>query len=180
MRASPHADPLSTLFGLYAPLLLRNGYSPVPIEPGSKRPLGAIGGWSRLRSTPLTEAEVAAIAAEHPCAGLGVVGGYRGLVPIDFDTEDRDVLTAINSVLPYAIVAKRGRRGATAFYRDASGTITARKFKGRDGSMLLELLVTGQTVVPPTTHPETGKPYNWLTEYTLFDVCIDELPELQS
>jgi hypothetical protein len=30
-------------FGLYARLLLRNGYSPVPIEPGDKRPLGALG-----------------------------------------------------------------------------------------------------------------------------------------
>ena len=170
----------TSLFGLYAPLLQRNGYSPVPIEPGSKRPLGAFGDWSRLRDTPLTEAEIATIAAEHPNAGLGVAGGYRGLVPIDLDTEDRDILAAINKVLPDAIVAKRGRRGVTAFYRDPSDLIKPRKFKGRDGSMLLELLVTGQTVIPPTIHPETGEPYTWLTEYTLFDVCIDELPELPS
>jgi hypothetical protein len=165
-------------FGLYAPLLLRNGYSPVPIHPGSKRPLGAIGDWSRLRETALNEAEIATIAAEHPDAGIGVAGGYRGLIPIDFDTEDKEILAAINTVLPDALVAKRGRRGATSFYRDPSGLIKPRKFKGLDGGMLLELLVTGQTVIPPTVHPESGEPYTWLTDYTLFDVCIDELPEL--
>ena len=35
-------------FGLCAPLLIRNGYSPIPIQPASKRPLSAIGDWSRL------------------------------------------------------------------------------------------------------------------------------------
>jgi hypothetical protein len=42
-------------FGDCAPLLRRNGYSPVPIEPGEKRPLGAIGDWNRLRIAPLTD-----------------------------------------------------------------------------------------------------------------------------
>jgi hypothetical protein len=170
----------TTLFGLYAPLLLRNGYSPVPIEPGSKRPLSAIGDWSRLREIPLTQAEITTIAAEHRQAGLGVAGGYGGLVPIDIDTADKDILAAIATVLPEPIVSKRGRRGGTAFFRDSSGIIMPRKFKGRDGNMLLEVLVTGQTVIPPTIHPETGAPYQWLTDYTLFDVCIDELPEFSS
>jgi hypothetical protein len=60
------------------------------------------------------------------------------------------------------------------------GLIKARKLKARDGGMLLELLVTGQSVIPPTTHPETGEPYAWLTEYSLLDVNIDELPVLPS
>jgi hypothetical protein len=179
-RTFPHCSTDGGPFGVYAPLLLRNGYSPVPIEPGSKRPLAALGDWSRLRDVPLIEAEIATITAEYPNAGLGVAGGYHGLVPIDFDTEDREILATVNSVLPDAIVAKRGRRGATAFFRDPPGSITARKFKGHDGSMLLEVLVTGQTVIPPTAHPETGEPYIWLTDNTLFDVCIDELPQLPS
>jgi hypothetical protein len=32
---------------------------------------------------------MAAIAGKHPDAGLGVVGGFGGLVPIDIDTEDQ-------------------------------------------------------------------------------------------
>src|SRR5262245_5010790 len=69
-----HAHSGLNAFGLNAPLLLRNGYSPVPIEPGEKRPLGAIADWNRLRVTPLTADEIADIAKKHPHAGLGVVG----------------------------------------------------------------------------------------------------------
>ena len=140
--------------------------------------MASIGDWSRLRDTPLTEAEIAIIATEHRNAGLGVAGGYRGLIPLDIDTEDREILAAINAALPEAIVAKSGRRGATVFFRDPSGLIKARKLRGRHGGMLLEVLTTGQTVIPPTLHSETGRPYVWMSECTLFDVSIDELPEL--
>ena len=44
--------------------------------------------------------------------------------------------------------------------------------------MLIELLGTGQTVIPPTIHPETGNPYERLTENTLLDTPIDELPQV--
>jgi hypothetical protein len=163
-------------FGLYAPLLLRIGYSPDPIEPGAKRPLGAIGDWNRLRITPLTYDEIAAIDAEHPEAGLGVVGGYGGLVPIDIDTDNINIRMAIDTVLGGPLVAKRGRRGATVFGRDPSGLIKPRKFKMADGAMIMEVLTTGQVVIPPSVHPETQRPYKWLTEYSLFDVSIDDLP----
>src|SRR5262245_39793852 len=78
----------ATIFGLHAPRLLVGGYSPVPIEPGAKRPLAAIGDWSRLRTTPLTTEEIDAIAERWPNAGIGVVGGFGGNTPIDIDTDD--------------------------------------------------------------------------------------------
>jgi hypothetical protein len=174
-----HAQIGTTPFGLYAPLLLRNGYSPVPIEPGDKRPLGAIGDWNRLRQAPLTVDEIAAIAAEYPNAGLGVVGGYGDLVPIDIDTEDPDICAAIDVVLREPLVSKRGRRGATVFCRDPSGRVKSRKFKSTDGVMMLEVLATGQVVIPPTLHPETKQPYIWLTDYNLLQITLDELPVLQ-
>jgi hypothetical protein len=177
--ASGHAHTEPNAFGLYAPLLRRNGYSPVPIEPRSKRPLAAIGDWNRLRATPLTDEEIAVIARKYPNAGLGLLGGYRGLVPIDIDTDDADIQAAIDTVLPKYLVAKRGRRGITLFYRDPSGGIKPRKFKRADGSMIMEVLTTGQVVVPPTIHPETQRPYQWVTECTLFEASIDDLPELQ-
>jgi hypothetical protein len=168
----------TSMFELHAPLLRRNGYSPVPIEPGEKRPLGAIGDWNRLRATPLTDDDIARVGKMYPYAGVGVVGGYRGLVPIDIDTEDQEIRAAIDRVLPDYLVAKRGRRGFTVFYRDPKGLIRPRKFKKADGSMIMELLTTGQVVIPPTLHPETQRPYQWVTEYTLLQVHIDELPEL--
>jgi hypothetical protein len=162
----------------YAHLLLKNGYSPVPIEPHDKRPLAALGNWDRLRTTPLTPSEITQIYAKYPTAGLGVAGGYNGLVPIDDDTDDPEISAAVDPVLPVPLVSKRGRRGATQFCRDPSGLIKACKFKKPDNTMLVEVLVTGQTLVPPTIHPETRQPYVYLTDYTLLDVHVDELPEL--
>jgi hypothetical protein len=45
-------------------------------------------------------------------------------------------------------------------------------------AMLVEVLVTGKSVIPPTYHPETRQPYRWLTKETLFNVRIDELSQV--
>ena len=42
--------------------------------------------------------------------------------------------------------------------------------------MLLEVLATGQSVLPPTLHPIIKRPYRWLTQATLFNTRLDELP----
>jgi hypothetical protein len=44
--------------------------------------------------------------------------------------------------------------------------------------MLVEVLTTGQSVLPPTIHPDTKKPYTWLSPRTLFDTPIGELVEI--
>src|SRR4029078_4295838 len=118
-------------------------------------PLGVLGDWSRLRTSPLTLDEIAAISALHPDAGLGVVGGFGGLVPIDVDAEDDEIFTVINAALPSPLVSKKGRRGITHFFRSPH-PIRASKLSRPDGAMLVEILTTGQTVIPPSIHPETG------------------------
>jgi len=42
----------------------------------------------------------------------------------------------------------------------------------------VEILTTGQTLLPPTIHPDTGVPYYWLTKDTLFNTAINHLPTL--
>lgn len=167
-----------TTFGIHAPLLLRNGYSPLPVEPGAKRPLGTIGDWGRFRDTPLTLDEIGAIAARHPDVGIGVVGGYNGLVPIDIDSEDEAIIAAITTALPPPLARKLGRRGTTCFFR-AREPISARKFRRPEGAMMVEVLTTGQTVIPPTLHPETAQPYRWIDDdLTLFTVPVEELSQI--
>src|SRR5262245_35551122 len=157
----------------HARRLIANGYSPVPLHPGRKRPLHEQ--WDDMRSTPITEDEIKEVAVHYPAEGLGVAGGFNDLVPIDVDTEDREIRAVVRKVFPKVIVAKRGKRGATAFFR---GRVKACKLKAADGQMLLEVLTSGQTVIPPTIHPETGEPYTWTADKTLFDVPISELPEI--
>lgn len=160
-----------------ASTLLANGYSPIPIKPGTKRPL--INGWSAYCETPLNEAEIARLCCENPHAGIGAACGYDGLIPLDIDTDHAETLAAIRSVLPESAVAKRGKKGRTDFYRASSGLILPRKLKGKDGRMLVEILAFGnQCVIPPTIHPGTGQAYRWLAERTLLDTPVSELPEI--
>ncbi len=97
------------------------------------------------------------------------------------DSEEPAIIDTVASVLPQPLVAKCGKRGFTIFYRSA-GPITSRKFKTAKPKeqMLVEVLATGQTVIPPTPHPETRMPYQWLTPATLLNTPIDQLPEISA
>jgi hypothetical protein len=166
-------------FAQYGAYMLQGGYSPLPIRIGTKRPL--FNEWDHLRSKTLTESEIAELVRRNPHLGLGVAGGYGGLVPVDVDTDDKEILRAVCSTIPRPVVAKVGQRGFTTFYWDGgAGDIDAGKHKQPLGDgkfqMLVEILTTGQSVVPPTIHPDLNKPYRWLTARTLFDLRVDELP----
>jgi hypothetical protein len=101
-------------------------------------------------------------------------------VPLDIDTDDADVMAAIGRALPRPNVAKAGRRGCVLFFR-AEGDIPGRDFMlpkvdGKPGKPLVSILSTRKTVLPPSVHPDTGKPYRWLTgSRTLFNTPAGEL-----
>jgi hypothetical protein len=166
-------------FAQGAPALLQGGYSPIPVHFGTRRPMIR---WERCRQAPLTSREASRLATRHPHLSLAVAGGYRGLVPVDCDTDDEAIIGAITSALPEPNVVKAGRRGFTGYFRDPTSTIGGRKFQtpAPDRRVLVELLPTGQTLIPPTIHPSTGKPYRWLTPRTLFDTPIEDLVPITS
>jgi hypothetical protein len=166
-------------FAQFAARVLDFGYSPVPLH--GKRPI--FGKWDRLRFGALTPAEIEELCRKYGAMNLGVAGGFCGLAPIDVDTEDREIMLAVVKALPPVKIAKAGRKGFTAFYRDATGLIEGTKFRRPNGGgfdMLVEVLTTGQTVLPPSIHPETRRPYVWRSKSTLFNTGIDELPEITS
>ena len=140
-------------FAAHARQLIENGYSPLAIRPGRKRPLCVA--WDSFRTEVVNDKEIVATAKVLPAAGLGVVGGYNDHVPIDVDTDDPKIRAVIGKTLPAVIVAKKGARGASAFFR---GRIRARKLIAADGQTLVEVLTSGQTVVPPSIHPKTDQP----------------------
>jgi hypothetical protein len=162
-------------FSAHARQLIINGYSPMPLWPGKKSPIP--NGWQTLREAHITERELQEVEKQYPKAGVGVAGGFNGLVPIDVDTDDKDIREAVRKALPAPVVVKKGKRGATAFYRSRL-PISGRKFRDAKGNPIVEVLTTVQTVIPPTMHPDTGKPYVWTTAATLFYTCVDDLPEI--
>ena len=165
-------------FAQFAARALEFGYSPLPLY--GKRPV--FEKWDRLRFGALTPAEIEELCRQYGAMNFGVAGGFLGLVPIDVDTEDREIMLAVVKALPQGKVVKAGRKGFTSFYRDSTGLIEGVKFRRpRDSGgfdMLVEVLATGQTVLPPSIHPETRRPYVWRSKATLFNTRIDELPEI--
>ena len=133
-------------------------------------------GWSRACLSPLTVEEIHNLSA-RPALGISVATGYGGLIAVDHDYDDVQIGTVVAGTLNASLVEKRGRRGRTSFYWDPTRAMHNRKFIGQDGKIILEVLAKGcQTVLPPTVHPETGKPYVWLTPRTLEDTAPQELP----
>jgi hypothetical protein len=173
--------------GVYAELserLIERGYGALPIMPGTKRPGFLFAGcwiglanWQRRFNNNGAPSPMDRIGWGAGDAGLGVVGGYHGLVAIDVDTDDPAVTAALRTVLPPSPVRKRGQKGETSFYYGPE--IEKSQSWDIDGKRVVDLIGPGrQTVLPPTIHPDTMQPYRWLTSETLEDVAPDDLPAL--
>ncbi len=176
-----------TAYSMAGPALIEMGYAAIPVMPGSKRP-GSISfgewygdmDWSRFCDRMPSEIE-SHIWCRWPDAGVCVALDHT-LKVIDIDTDDSDIIEAIKSVLPPVVVAKKGKKGLSVFYR-GSENIVSRPFNLRVGegieTRVVDLLAHGrQTVVPPTVHPDTNQPYIWVTDDTLADTAIEDLPVL--
>lgn len=157
-------------FAESATRLITNGYSPIPIAKGTKRPF--LKGWSRLCETTLTADEIAEIAAQHPDAGIGVATGYGGLIGIDIDVDDPEVHRAVRRAIGEGGCPRRGSKGFCSFFRLADDQpAPTRQFRG-----LIDVLGHGRcAIIPPTRHP-SGTDYAWLTSATLFSVALHQLP----
>lgn len=168
--------------------IIDNGYSAIPVMPGSKIPgevsFGkwyAKGGWNEFCNRLPSQYEVPRWE-QWPDAGVCIAIDAK-LKVVDIDTDDPDMMAAVLAVLPDSPVKKRGQKGFSAFYR-GSGAIVSVPFSisvaGEPRPVrVVDLLAHGrQTVIPPTIHKDTGRPYEWTTEDTLIDTDIDQLPVL--
>lgn len=173
---------MSNAFAKWAKQYVEAGYSPVPIMPGTKRPgitahgeQRGIGRWQRMCDTPATEHELEYWSQEYVGAGIGLALGFNNVVAIDIDVAPGEIFDALVELLPDSEWVKKGSKGFTAFFRTEE-RMAAQKFKlrldeagnlvteesGIRPSAVLEILSYGnQTVIPPTVHPGTGKPYQW-------------------
>ncbi len=172
------------------PKLIASGYCAIPIAPDTKAPGDFVGGrwvrmsgWTERFRDALPNGETALWAGAPGSPGVGVVLGRasRGLVAIDIDAYDEEIVQAIIKTLPSTPLRKRGKKGATLFYSSGGLRSRALDFCAPDGAIvrMIDVLAEGrQTVLPPTIHPETRKPYEWIGEKTLLEVAIDDIPTI--
>jgi hypothetical protein len=161
-RSAPFDEAIDTL--------ISNGYSGLALV--RKRPIDEK--WERWCSLPPMVEEIAARKGGR--YNIGVACGYNGFLAIDIDTDRPEIAAAIRRVIPASPVAKRGQRGWTEIGR-TSRPIASRRYYGPDGEILVELLGDGrQTVIPPSVHPDTERPYEWLGLATLLNTPLADLP----
>lgn len=173
---------MTSPYALVGEKLIDNGYSAIPIMPGTKRPgdyrmkdWWGTSEWQRYCDRLPTTIETELWGA-WPDAGVCVPLDHQ-LKVIDIDTDDSELMAAVLSVLPDSEVKKRGNKGFSAFYRGSRAIVSAPFSVGK--TRVVDLLAYGrQTVLPPTIHPDTGQPYHWLGTETLETVAIDALPIL--
>ncbi len=135
--------------------------------------------WQRFRDSTPSAFELG-LWSKAPGANIGLLMGTVArkdlhVVVLDFDAQDADVLDTLLRAAPASPMVKRGAKGESRFYL-APKTLKTASYDGPDGRLLDRLtgFDTRQTVVPPSIHPETGKPYVWLAG----PVRADELPVL--
>lgn len=142
-------------------------------------------GWKLCRITKGLKAPTYEGWPDNPVAsdavgdsGLGLLHSHSGTCAIDFDDlasaqgwlDARDI--DLNDLLHAddAVQIKSGRDNrAKLLYRLPPGThpLTTAKVKNANGSMMIEFRCAShdgkgiQDVLPPTIHPDTGKPYEW-------------------
>jgi len=165
-------------FAAAAPALWANGYSAIPLYHRSKKPHFQAGSnWAQVYCNRLaTEAERDTWLA-YPDANVGIcLGPASGIMALDFDNDVNGMQARIIDMIPDSPVKKRGAKGFTAMYRFSG---EASKGLSVDGVRVLDVLASGkQTVLPPSLHPDNGRPYEWITPATLEDTPPEALPTI--
>jgi hypothetical protein len=173
-RASdtPHSRYLLTDYAL---ALLAKGHHPIRLELGQKRPGHA--GWQKEVPTEQTLARHFA----RP-SNIGLLQGVRRedgtyAAAYDVDLDDHPLITAVGLAIGAAAPQKRGKKGVTIFVRSTDvKSETIHDYAGGSKRPAIDVLAGGkQSVIPPSLHPDTGLPYEWIGK-SLLDVSYDELP----
>jgi P4 family phage/plasmid primase-like protien len=112
---------------------------------------------------------------QYPDSNIGLpFGEASGLCAIDIDTEDPVLEKAILDALPPSPWKRVGKKGMGLIYRWQGQP----NFKLRDGNnvSIVEFLGKGnQMVMPPSIHPDTGRPY---TSNTNLWEILESIPPL--
>jgi hypothetical protein len=163
------------IFAEYAPKYWERGLSVIPLN--GKRPL--VPAWQNLALRHPSDEEKALWLEKYPDCNVGLVlGPASGLVAVDVDSEDDKVLAAVEKVFPPSPWKRRGRKGFALLYKE-TGQKTFRVIHETDGTICDFLAKGSQLVLPPSIHPDTGKPYTSNVDL-LGPGVLDQVPVLPS
>lgn len=138
------------------------GWALVPIPHGEKGPVSA--GW-QLRVRCITDPEV----AEHMDGNVGLAHAYSGTCAVDLDDLEKarewfaqrgvDIDAYLSD--PAAVRISSGRENRAKLLYRLPKTLPSFKLDGLELRCASRSGFTVQDVLPPSIHPDTGKPYEW-------------------
>lgn len=148
------------------------GISVIPAN-GKRVPVDNFGRYSHKLPD---KAEIEFFKTRFRNHNIGVMmGPINGLMVLDVDTDDKRVMQFIHQNVPKTNVKKFGKKGMTLFYKAVRKTNAM--YISKEGGCQLEFLCSSRyTVIPPSIHPETKRPYNWVGQDLL--TGFDDIPEI--
>jgi hypothetical protein len=153
-------------FGEYALRLFDNGYEPLPLVWGQKRP--AVSRWS---ATSIDIAQVERWSTEFAGCGIGLRTGR--LIGVDIDILDPEMAWQAGLMVERRLGSTLMRVGLWPkrlyLYRT---DITFTKMSIPS----VEVLARGQQFVSFGIHPKTGRPYSWPHGETPLELPLEDLP----
>ena len=169
-------------FGHNASAYWAKAFSVIPISPGTKQPAGGIKSWTGYCDNLPKPESRASWMQKYSNYGIGLCLG--SLITSEFrlgavDVDDDSLVRVAASILGSCPCAKRGKKGITYLVRvPRNGKLKSCKISNHAKLGVVDVLIGGRmTVLPPTTHPETNKPYVWIGS-SLLDVDVNALPIL--
>lgn len=162
----------------YGARLLEQGYPIVPIKPGFKYPRG-LAQWGRLNATENHLKKW--LSNGFAQGGVGVLA--RHTPAVDIDVQDADIAGQVAAWCQEHIGATVQRVGEAPktllVYRaqEPFNKLRSRRYRDLRGrEHKVEVLGDGQQFVAFAVHPDTKRPYRWITEKSLVDVAQNDLP----
>ena len=173
--AEKHNDSWLGRFGLP---LLKQGYSIVPIKQGYKFPKG-LSGWEKIKANQNHLNKWLSNGFAH--GGVGVL--TKDTPAVDIDVQDTDIASQLVAWCEANIGTTVQRVGLNpkillVYQTDDSFTkVVSKTYEDLFGLVhRVEILGDGQQFVAFADHPDTGNPYQWVTNDTLADINHDDLP----
>jgi hypothetical protein len=167
-------------FSTAAPTFWALGLGVVPVEHGTKQPAKEIKGWPGFASSaPRAELQQEWLS-RYATYGIGLLLGTEVMpnhVIGAIDVDDDRLVRVTDAILGKVVSGKVGKKGATQFVlMPKEPKIKSTQIRGSGGIGNIDVLASGRmTVLPPTIHKDTGKPYEWIGKR--LQVCkLDELP----
>ncbi len=167
----------SSFLAKYGPQLLANGFPIVPIRPNKKHP--GFTGWQQTQADKVKLKQW--LKNSFAKGGVGIL--TRDIPAVDLDVQDAEIVQKLINWCETHIgptVQRVGRapkqllvyRTKEPFRKIASGKYS--DFLALEHKV--EILGDGQQFVAFAKHPGTGKPYEWISEKSLADIAVADLP----